>query len=214
MDAAQAAAETEPLASASQFRNGLMLSLLAARPLRRRNFTSLRIGRSIMRTGEGYWISLPGEETKTGNPIDLPAPDALTPYIDRYLSHHRPLLLKRIGSWSRGDHDTREAFWISDHRSAMSQAAVYYQVNVMTRRAFGRQLSPHLFRDCAATSIAIEDPEHVYITTSIPGHTTLLTSEQHYNHAQSTEAAGRIQDLIMDLRQGGRDATIERREAA
>ena len=29
---------------------------------------------------------------------------------------------------------------------------------------FGHALNPHLFRDCAATSIAIEDPDHVRIT--------------------------------------------------
>jgi integrase len=69
-----------------------------------------------------------------------------------------------------------------------AKGAIYERLVRVTRARFGHALTPHLFRDCAATSIALADPEHVYITRSIVGHTTLETSERYYNHAQSREA--------------------------
>jgi hypothetical protein len=36
----------------------------------------------------------------------------------------------------------------------------------LTRALFGHAVNPHLFRDSTATSIAIEDAEHVYIVRS------------------------------------------------
>jgi integrase/recombinase XerD len=59
---------------------------------------------------------------------------------------------------------------------------------------------PSSFRDSAATSIAIEDPEPVHVTPNILGHTTLQTSERHYVHAQSLEASRRYQQRILELR--------------
>ena len=65
---------------------------------------------------------------------------------------------------------------------------------------FGHMINPHLFRDSAATSIAVEDPESTHITRSILGHDTLRTSERHYNHAQSLEALRQYQHRILELR--------------
>jgi integrase len=61
-------------------------------------------------------------------------------------------------------------------------------------------MNPHLFRDCAATTIALNDPEHVLITRDLLGHTTLRTAERYYNLARSVEAARAHQKLIRSLR--------------
>src|SRR6516164_6674257 len=42
-------------------------------------------------------------------------------------------------------------------------------ISQLTRARFGHVISPHLFRDAAAASVAIEDPEHVHVTKSILG---------------------------------------------
>ena len=52
-------------------------------------------------------------------------------------------------------------------------------------------MTPHLFRDAAATSIAIHDSEHVTNIMPVLGHATLTTSERHYNQAQGLEAGRR-----------------------
>ena len=66
----------------------------------------------------------------------------------------------------------------------------------VTLRTLGKSLNPHLFRDCAATSVALEDPEHVRIIASILGHSSLSTAEKYYNQAHTLEA-GRVYQNVM-----------------
>lgn len=92
----------------------------------------------------------------------------------------------------------------------MAATTIYGRIVALTRAKFGHAVTPHLFRDSAATSVATEDPEHVYITKSILGHSSLKTSQRYYNHARSLEAVRRHQEGIMRLRRGGRDGLINR----
>ena len=82
----------------------------------------------------------------------------------------------------------------------MDSQALYNLVVAHTRETFGRSLSPHLFRDCAATGIAIEDPVHVGIGAPLLGHRSHTTLERHYNQAGSIEAARRWQQTLARLR--------------
>ena len=66
----------------------------------------------------------------------------------------------------------------------------------------GRAINPHLFRDCAATSIAIDDPGHVGIACRLLGHRAASTTERYYNHARGVEASGLMQKHSLALRWG------------
>jgi len=44
------------LQRAIRFRDGLIIAVLAARPLRRGNFTAIEIGRHLVREGERFWL--------------------------------------------------------------------------------------------------------------------------------------------------------------
>jgi integrase/recombinase XerD len=68
-----------------------------------------------------------------------------------------------------------------------------------TRAAFGKHVWPHLFRDCVATTIAIDDPKHARSIMNILGHSTPAISEKHYNQARSVDASRRYQRIIADL---------------
>jgi integrase/recombinase XerD len=208
MAGAEGPSAGSPLARAATYRNGLMIALLAARPLRRANFASIEVGRHLIKQGEQYVLRFRRPETKTDVPIEDAVPTALVPNLERYLSHHRPILIRRTGRWRNRLPDLAEpgAFlWISRYCSPMSEGAIYDQITKLTRVKFGHELSPHLFRDSAATTIATEDPAHVYITKSILGHSSIQTSERHYNHARSLEASRRYQDRMLELRRHGRD---------
>jgi integrase/recombinase XerD len=61
-------------------------------------------------------------------------------------------------------------------------------------------INPHLFRDCAATTIAIHDPEHVQIIAAILGHSSMTTSERHYIQASSLEAGRRYHAVLAESR--------------
>ena len=124
------------------------------------------------------------------------------PALERYLSHYRPWLLRCTGH-RNGAYPFRQPgqrLWVSKTGSAMSEEAFYKGLRQRTTARFGHTVNPHLFRDCVATSIAIEDPEHVAIARNLLGHSTLQTSERHYTHTHSLEASRRYQGRVLALR--------------
>jgi integrase len=82
----------------------------------------------------------------------------------------------------------------------MNDNAIYIRVVARTREGLGQAINPHLFRDCAATSVAIDDPAHVGIASRLLGHRTGSTTERYYNQARSVEASRLMQDYLLALR--------------
>jgi integrase len=174
------------------YRDGIQIALLAMRPLRRKNFTDLALHRHLIREGPGWFIRIPASETKTGEPIDVAFPILLVSYLERYLAHYRPLLM---GRRYRGDR-----LWIGYLFKPQAPHTIGIRIAQRTQHVFGRPVNPHLFRDCAATSIAVHDPEHVRITAGVLGHRSFATTERHYNLATSLKAARNYQDELRRLR--------------
>jgi hypothetical protein len=55
---------------AFQYRDGLIIALLALIPLRRRTVTALRIGQHLLKCGDLWVLDIPAQDTKTGQPLD------------------------------------------------------------------------------------------------------------------------------------------------
>jgi integrase/recombinase XerD len=123
-------------------------------------------------------------------------PADLESALRHYLARHRPVLLARA---PRRDAPL-VALFVSKHGRQMSGAAIRHQIAAHTVAAFGRSLSPHLFRDGAATAIAIGSPQQIGIVPQLLGHSTLTTSERHYNLAGSLEAGRSYARTIAALR--------------
>jgi integrase/recombinase XerD len=181
------------------YRDGLMIAMLAARPFRESNFASIVIGQHLIKRGLTYWVCFAGFETKNHQPIELPLPEILNPDIERYRDHHRPVLFPKNRGWTSGSQETGAtcaALWLSARGNPIPANTVYERVTTITRARFGHAVTPHLFRDCAATSIAIDDPEHVRTAGNLLGHSRFKTTEQYYILAQSFEASRRHQHEI------------------
>ena len=170
------------------FRDGLMIALLAARPLRMRNFFDLTLDRTLVLRGTQWWIQIPAAETKTREPIELPWPEPLVASLEVYLASHRPVLAQRRGRWARS---VGQALWLSNDGSPMTRRGIYDRITRCTLKGLGKTINPHLFRDCSATTIALEDPSHVRIASRLLGHRTSSTTEKYYNQARNVEAAER-----------------------
>ena len=179
------------------YRDGLMIALLASRPLRLRNLTGLILDRTLVKRGDGWWIQIPAAETKTKNAIELPWPEMLVPYLETYLADHRSAVAALRGTAAASD-----ALWLSMHGSPMTDNGIYIRIVARTREGLGQPINPHLFRDCAATSIAIDDPGHVGIASRLLGHRTGSTTERHYNQARSVEASRLMQRSLLARRNG------------
>jgi len=178
---------------AVRFRDGLMIAFLTALPLRLRSFTILVIGRHIIAEENGYRIVLAPEDTKNGRPYEAPIPARLAPYVRIYIEQMRPVLLGERAS---------DRLWISINGTEMSESSIRIRLYNVTERELGRPIGPHLFRDCAMTSRAIDDPDNVLAMTPVLGHGSTRTSERHYNQAQAIDAARRYQGHILSKRQG------------
>jgi integrase len=197
MAAAEIAVDDLPVARAKRHRDGLLIALLALRPMRGRNLAAIACGQHLLRRGAAWWLLFPAAATKTHRALEFPVPPELAPHLERYMAAYRPVLL------ARGCHQNQPSvtgLWVSAQGTQMGYAAIGYQVRQRTRAAFGVALSPHLFRDCAATEIAISAPDQVRLIMPILGHTTLKTSERYYNLAGSLEAGRRYARTIADLR--------------
>ena len=131
-----------------------MIALLALRPLRLHNFAQLTLGRDVLHSGGSWTIALQPSATKTHAALEYNWPDPLQNALETYLKVHRPFLLVRRGRWLAPVNDQ---LWVSADGSPFTAVGFYFRVIRQTRSAFGRPVNPHLFRDCAATALAIND---------------------------------------------------------
>ena len=176
------------------YRDGLMIALLAARPLRLANLAQLELGRELVRRGGGWRLELQGADTKTGEPLELPFPDELVPALEAYLATWRPQLAQpRYVAASA-------ALWLTHRGTAISDIHAYNNIVAHTRKAFGQAVNPHLFRDAAATTIALDRPEQVRMAARLLGHRSFATTERYYNLARASEAASAWHETLHRLR--------------
>ncbi|MFL5334713.1 MAG: tyrosine-type recombinase/integrase [Geminicoccaceae bacterium] len=179
------------------YRDGLMIALLALRPLRLGNFASLTLGESLQRQGSRWWIVLAAEETKNRHPLELPFPDTLVPALDHYLVQVRPRLL---GTSREPGCPAAGVLWISLRGASLRPFGVYRQIVHRTKSAFGLPVNPHLFRDCGATSLALASPQAVRAGAFLLGHASYDTTERYYNLACAIDAASRHHAVLQNLR--------------
>ena len=81
--------------AAQRYQSGLVIALLAARPLRIRNFQAITIGELLRWDGRRYWLVFSTDATKMRRPIEEPLPDDLIPYLEAFLRTWRPVLLRQ-----------------------------------------------------------------------------------------------------------------------
>jgi site-specific recombinase XerD len=191
-EAAVAMHRTE-LARARQFRDGLMVALLAFHPIRLKNFAALEIGRTFVKLKNRWWIVLAASQTKEGRADERVVDDALVPWIDRYLSIHRPVL-------ARGD-DASPALWLSSNGGvALTYLTVEKVISMTTSRTVGVDISPHLFRAAAVSSCAVWAGDQPHLGGALLHHTDPAMAQEHYNHATSLSANQSFASLIKSLR--------------
>ena len=179
------------VSQAGKYRDGLVIACLACRPIRLENLTSIIIGRHLTADGNHWLCSFEAGEMKDDQPLSFRFPDHLTPYLDRYLEGYRPVLLKG---------NTSLHLWVSSRRTPMSEQAIYWNTCRMTEELFGQRINPHLFRDCAASALATDDPEHILAIARILGHSSITTTTRHYNQSQMTAAGDILHEVLADLR--------------
>jgi len=181
---------------ALMFRDGLLIAFLARRPLRLKNVAALTLGASLVLTGTAATLAFSRDDVKGKRPLEIPFPAALWEDLRTYLTIWRPYLLALAHVERR---NPGNALWISNEGSQMKDHAIHVAIKKRTKAAFSRDLSPHLFRDCAVTSVGRDAPASARLTRDLLGHTTIDTTNQHYNQAKMVEASRRHTAMMESL---------------
>jgi integrase len=172
----------DDLARARGVRNGLMIALLAHRPIRLKNFAALEIGQTFKEIHGRWWIALPGMSTKSRRADERPVPAFLNRYIDAYLNESRPVLL--------GSSPPMKALWISSTTGRpMTTKNLGILVSKITVGTLGVDVSPHLFRTAAASTAAAYGGNTPHLASAVLGHIDPRVTEEHYNRASSVSAS-------------------------
>ncbi|MBK9703154.1 MAG: site-specific integrase [Betaproteobacteria bacterium] len=161
------------------YRDGLLIAILATRPLRVANLAGLRVDRHVEVHGDRILLRIPGEETKNRQLLECWLPHELAACFDRYLTVVR----------LRFRHADRHCgLWPSGKGCPLTTNWVRQIVIRRTKAAFGHGVNPHLFRDIAATTLALARPDQALLARDLLGHSRFDTTEEHYLHARTADA--------------------------
>ena len=169
------------------YRDGLIIALLAAVPLRRRTLTALTINQHLVKIGDHWLLDIPAADTKTGLPLEFPVSGALSECIDLYLARFRRAI---TGA------NTHDGLWPSARGKPMSAGAVYDAVRRRTTEALGFPVNLHYFRRAAGNLWSIADPANVQGVKDLLGQTSFGTTEKHYIGAQSRLAGRGLANML------------------
>jgi len=177
------------------FRNALMLGMLTVAPIRLKNFAALQPGFTLIKNGRTWLVTAHESAVKNGTSITLELPEDLALFVDIYLASVRPQLLGK---------NISEALWLNWYGKEMTEHAIYLRFVKFTRRLLGRSINPHLLRDCAATTLAMDSPSSAFAARGLLGHKRFSTTDKYYIHAQQLEASRRVNELLAALMVNGR----------
>ena len=173
------------------YRDTLMLAILAARPLRLKNFTAIVIGTHLVKDERGWSLVIPGEEVKNGQHLDFGLPTSIIPFLEVYLDRVRP-------SFCPGPQNMR--LWLGFEGQPLDYHSIYCRFQLVTPRLLGVRINPHLLRDCAATSLSTESPDVVLSAAALLGQRNFATTEKYYIRANRLEASRKLNAILHSIR--------------
>lgn len=178
------------MTNAVAYRDGLMIALLALRPLRLRTFSLMRVSTHLQRVGDEWRMVFEGPESKSGRPFEITVPQNLVSSLMYYLQKVRP---KFTGA------DRHDGLWASTKGRPLTPNAIARVITERTREALGQPVTPHLFRHSAATTIAIFQPGRIGVARDLLGHSSLATTNAYYNKARSIDASRLYAGVVAGL---------------
>lgn len=191
----EADSASTPLKAAKFRRDGAMIALLALMPMRRRSFIELDLCASFEVTTHQITVRLSGDMTKNGLPWEAPVPKMLEPVLRRYVEEVRPWFL------SRGT-QSHSVLWVDNRGAPYAPNYFGHRICQITERLTGVRVSPHLFRDAAATTLSRHSPKDANLIRPLLAHASFGTAERHYIQASTIEAGRSYAEIMAGLLEG------------
>jgi integrase len=174
-----------------QYRDGLLVTILSLWPIRRRSVAALTVSRHLEFDDAGLNILLHRADTKSRRAESFRVPEQLLPYLMRYLTQIRLILL---------GHSEHDGFWPSYHGRPLLAGRLYAIVRARMIAKFGKDMCVHDFRRAASTFLAMDAPEKIGLIPGVLQHASPEVSEQHYNLARSMQAGRRFAAHLANAR--------------
>jgi len=180
--------------AATRALRALAVEFLVTMPMRVGNLVALDFDRHIVATGSGrkrvLHVVIPGSETKTGEPYEVPIPAETAALLEVYRTRVRPVIASTPNSLvfpnARGEKRSEIPF-----SSALTR---------FVRNEIGLTVNAHLFRHLAVTLYLREQPEDVETARRILGHKSLTTTLRFYAEIKAEAAFRRYDAVIGSLR--------------
>ena len=188
MDEAGKTDNLTSLGRALLYRDGLVVALLAANPLRRANIAALEIGKTLVKDGTTWSLEIPAEQTKERRLHLAVLPDWSVLCIDRYVHYYRPLLPNA---------ETTGRLWLGRSGRPLGESGLYDLVRRRTGAAFGKRINLHLFRSCLITSTAVHHGAQMGLAMTVLRHQSSKVTERHYNQAKMIDAVRAYQEMLL-----------------
>ncbi len=109
-----------------------------------------------------------------------------------YIEEVRPWLMQRRG-------ERHQILWVGRMGKPLDYATIANTIPKVTKRELGVAVSPHLFRDAAATTLVRLSPKDTRSIRALLGHSSFETAERHYIHAMGIEAGRDYATVIANL---------------
>jgi site-specific recombinase XerD len=101
--------------------------------------------------------------------------------VNKYVNTHRKVLTR--------DNDAEPALWVSSTTGQqMTAKNLGTLISKLTLETIGVDVSPHLFRTAAASTVAVHGEKYAHIASPLLNHRDESITEEHYNRATSLEA--------------------------
>jgi hypothetical protein len=194
----------------AQYRDGLIICLLAARAPRKRSLAAMQLGKHLFKVNDKWRLKFEPADVKNRRWIEVGLPQTLTPWIDRYVSEIRPALLDRRceGNKKRPHLGQSQAVWLSTDGSALTEDSLSGAIWSRSGRKFDKPFATHRFRHAIGTHAPADDPEHPGLATSLLAISGAI-HQKHYNRAQDHIAETRFNENLRKER--AKNLTLARR---
>jgi integrase/recombinase XerD len=115
------------------YRDGLMIALIAHRPLRRRTFAAIDLGLNLVQHRGRWWLNLEPSDIKTYQEQTIRFPEELVEALNIYLAEHRPVLLHNKSKAHQPPLPT-SALWIAKGGRSLGESAISLQIGSIPKR--------------------------------------------------------------------------------
>lgn len=197
LDAEAAAAPAGSLQESICKRDALLLAMLRANPLRRRNYVLMTWrenggGNLYQREDGQWWLRFDSNDFKnqkgaSQRHYDAPLPRSLSERVSEYLEDFRPRLLR----------NHPDAGWLFPSRTSGRWDGLGHHVGKLTRRLIPGSpgIGPHAFRHLAATDYLRKHPND-FPTVAQLLHDTLATVLRAYAHLRQEDSFAKYEQHL------------------